>query len=241
MRTWKPYSIDWPAIQRYYDEGHGTCECIRHFGLSKATWFKGTSKGKVVTDPGRRPNKWSNLPQDITGKRFGKLVAIKKLRSGGRKGGGSIWLCQCDCGNTTESSVANLNIGDKRSCGCAHFSKGCDHPLWKGYGEIGAGQWGNIKNNAIARGLEFTVTIQQAWEKFQLQQGKCAISGIGLTFGRGRLEETTASLDRIDSTKGYIPGNLWWVHKDVNLMKLDHTMGSFLLWIDAIYHFQHAR
>lgn len=33
-------------------------------------------------------------------------------------------------------------------------------------------------------------------------------------------EEQTASLDRIDSSKGYIPGNVQWVHKDVNKMKL---------------------
>lgn len=29
----------------------------------------------------------------------------------------------------------------------------------------------------------------------------------------------TASLDRIDNTKGYIPGNVQWVHKSVNFCK----------------------
>jgi hypothetical protein len=29
----------------------------------------------------------------------------------------------------------------------------------------------------------------------------------------------TASLDRIDSTKGYIEGNLQWVHRDINKLK----------------------
>ena len=30
---------------------------------------------------------------------------------------------------------------------------------------------------------------------------------------------TTASLDRIDSSKGYVIGNVQWVHKDINIMK----------------------
>jgi hypothetical protein len=29
----------------------------------------------------------------------------------------------------------------------------------------------------------------------------------------------TASLDRVDSVTGYIPSNVQWVHKDINLMK----------------------
>ena len=28
-----------------------------------------------------------------------------------------------------------------------------------------------------------------------------------------------ASIDRVDNTKGYVPGNIVWVDKDVNMMK----------------------
>lgn len=38
----------------------------------------------------------------------------------------------------------------------------------------------------------------------------------------------TASLDRIDSRHGYIPGNIQWLHKDINVMKWDHTTGRFI-------------
>lgn len=37
-----------------------------------------------------------------------------------------------------------------------------------------------------------------------------------------------ASLDRIDSDKGYIEGNVQWLHKWVNLMKSDFTQDEFL-------------
>ena len=45
---------------------------------------------------------------------------------------------------------------------------------------------------------------------------------------RGKEYKFTASLDRIDSNKGYIKGNVQWVHKDVNTMKMDHTQEEFI-------------
>ena len=44
----------------------------------------------------------------------------------------------------------------------------------------------------------------------------------------------TASLDRIDPTKGYIEGNIQWVHKDVNRMKMDFTETRFLELVNLI-------
>lgn len=37
-----------------------------------------------------------------------------------------------------------------------------------------------------------------------------------------------ASLDRIDSSQGYIKGNVQWVHKDINKMKFDLSQDRFL-------------
>lgn len=53
---------------------------------------------------------------NITGKRFGKLVAIKTI--GKNKNGGYLWQCKCDCGNEITASVGNLNNGHTKSCGC---------------------------------------------------------------------------------------------------------------------------
>lgn len=52
------------------------------------------------------------------------------------------------------------------------------------------------------------------WKLFQGQKGRCALSGLRISF-----EEKTASLDRKDSSLGYLKTNVQWVHKDVNLMK----------------------
>ena len=34
----------------------------------------------------------------------------------------------------------------------------------------------------------------------------------------------------IDSTKGYIVGNIQWVHKDINIMKNDLDLDSFIYY-----------
>lgn len=51
---------------------------------------------------------------DISGNRYGRLVAINPIR----KNNGIYWVCKCDCGNTTEVLPQHLNRGLIRSCGC---------------------------------------------------------------------------------------------------------------------------
>lgn len=53
---------------------------------------------------------------DLTGQRFGRLVAIKQAD---RAADGKIqWLCQCDCGNTKAVTGSKLRSGHTSSCGC---------------------------------------------------------------------------------------------------------------------------
>jgi hypothetical protein len=45
---------------------------------------------------------------------------------------------------------------------------------------------------------------------------------------------TTASVDRIDSSKGYIKGNVQWVHKTINKMKWGYSQGEFIEFCEAV-------
>ena len=54
--------------------------------------------------------------EDISGKRFGKLVVLyptnrKSVRI-------RYWMCQCDCGNKKEILRSHLIGGATKSCGC---------------------------------------------------------------------------------------------------------------------------
>jgi len=53
---------------------------------------------------------------DLTGQRFGKLVALRPTEE--RRNGFVMWECKCDCGNTTFARSSNLKNGHKTSCGC---------------------------------------------------------------------------------------------------------------------------
>ncbi len=55
--------------------------------------------------------------KDMTGQRFGKLVVLKAV--GKDKHRGIIWLCQCDCGQTSRPCASNLRSGKVKSCGCS--------------------------------------------------------------------------------------------------------------------------
>lgn len=75
---------------------------------------------------------------ELTGKRFGRLVVIKRIRTKGEKE--SRWLCRCDCGNEKVISGKYLVYGRTKSCGCMRtamyskspiFKRGKDNPNFK--------------------------------------------------------------------------------------------------------------
>jgi hypothetical protein len=71
--------------------------------------------------------------------------------------------------------------------------------------------------------------MEYLWELYEKQCGKCAITGIPIEFEKDKPNAPhEASLDRIDSSMGYVIGNVQWVHRDVNFMKSDFTMEYFL-------------
>ena len=53
---------------------------------------------------------------DITGRKFGRLFAIKRHHK--EKDGAYYWLFKCDCGNEAIVRKANVLFGKTKSCGC---------------------------------------------------------------------------------------------------------------------------
>lgn len=54
--------------------------------------------------------------KDISGQRFGKLIALNRI--GSNLARHSIWLCKCDCGHFAKALLGNLQSGGVSSCGC---------------------------------------------------------------------------------------------------------------------------
>src|SRR5690349_8897848 len=53
---------------------------------------------------------------DITGERFGKLVALERI--GSTKHGAALWRLRCDCGGQTTAHVGELRAGRRQACRC---------------------------------------------------------------------------------------------------------------------------
>lgn len=56
------------------------------------------------------------MRNDLTGKTFGQLTAVKAVaKEGSRK---RFWLCRCSCGSETVVEESHLKSGHTKSCGC---------------------------------------------------------------------------------------------------------------------------
>lgn len=156
---------------------------------------------------------------------------------------GKLWLCKCVCGTERIVEGARLRSGRSKSCGCLNVEQTIKSH-WRGCGELGMDHWTSIVDSATRRHIEVTITIEDAWNLFLKQNRKCSLTGCDLSMyihdsyytytpkdasrSKGRRSKGTASLDRIDSAKGYTLGNVQWVHKDINKMKLDHSQEQFV-------------
>jgi hypothetical protein len=169
--------------------------------------------------------------KDLTGKTFYDLTV--KSRAGANRQGNATWLCECSCGKEKVYSGDHLTRKKSpvKSCGCKMVRSGPRHSQWKGYGEI-SGNW--FYNHVLRERKQgdrtrvpVTITIEYAWELFLKQGRKCALSGIELDIER-TAKYNTASIDRIDSSKGYEPGNVQWVHKHINFMKRTYSQEYFI-------------
>lgn len=178
-------------------------------------------------------------PQDLIGKSFNLLTILESAQ---RKGGRSYFKCKCTCGTICTVQYSRLARGDTKSCGCLNHKRGILHPAFSGIGEISHSWWRKhvlrqtISGKWHGRHL-VTVTIQEAWELFLKQEKTCALTGILLKFTSPNFENT-ASLDRIDSSKPYILGNIQWVHKDINLMKQVLSQERFIELCCTVSSFQ---
>ena len=96
----------------------------------------------------------------------------------------------------------------------------------------------SLKTRAKKKGLEISVTPEYIQELLQKSEYRCSVTGQVMNLKshpRKKANQFKASLDRIDSTKGYIEGNVQWVCWAVNRMKSDTTESEFKFWITTLY------
>jgi len=173
--------------------------------------------------------------QDVTGSIFGgyEVVGLVGYTYNGRgHKQHRMWKVKCihceDFFVQQGQHVVESKLGCKNCKGDQMSGTKSTH--WKGGKYIPGYFIAKIKSKNLERRsktIEFDLSYEYLDELWISQQGKCAYTGEDLNFGRSKVAGS-ASLDRIDSSLGYVKGNVQFVHKDVNIMKWDLSEDRFL-------------
>jgi DNA-directed RNA polymerase subunit RPC12/RpoP len=225
-------AIDEDLLKKYYLEDHKSHrEIAALMKISSSTVGNKLAKLDIRREYSRNPGKRIYYYQPGQKVNMFTIVKETKLR------GSLVYECLCHCGRTIFSTPFEMN---KRTTGCRYCSyKKVREKVFKriGYKNIPMYRWSSIKRGAAQRGLVFDITIEQAWDLLIKQEKKCALSGVEIEISDGKPNTRwigTASLDRIDSSKGYVEGNVQWVHKTINRIKVDLNEEEFINWCKLV-------
>ncbi len=99
------------------------CDCGKETSVLLGNLIRGTTKSCGCLDKELREQRIKEKSQknfqDLTGRKFGRLTAIKMERKVDSRGySREYWLCQCDCGKTSSVLKNNLLKNKVISCGC---------------------------------------------------------------------------------------------------------------------------
>lgn len=162
--------------------------------------------------------------------------------------------CVCDnCGILFQKhqSEINRNLKLNRQNFCTRTCAG--KKLFKNFGD-GKNRYdlskhsGNLRDeltpfryhlrNIRNRDKEFNLDLQYLKKIWEEQNGICPFTDIKLILNGYRKIKNdprfSASLDRIDNTKGYIIGNVRWVSRSINLMKNQITDDELIYFLELI-------
>ncbi len=170
-----------------------------------------------------------SMKENLTGKIFNDWTVL--YENGRYKDKCILWYCRCKCGYERNLRTFHLTKNYSRSCRkCAHISTSLKLRSCFDINKVNEQFWNRyVLTGAHKRNLVVTITLDQANQIFKNQNGKCALTGIKLQFPAYRKDNNgTASLDRIDSSKGYTIDNVQWVHKHINIMKSDFEQQEFI-------------
>lgn len=176
---------------------------------------------------------WYDRHKNIKWKKSGKLRVIEVFAVKNKRGDKTAMCkCRCKCGNLCVARKDHIVCKSRKSCGCAFKQIHNKHNLTSVVVR-------KIEEKSRRYGYECNITYKYIKDLFRKQKGLCKLSGVPIyCYTQQQCKkfnlEVTASIDRIDSTKGYIKGNVQWVHKHINFMKLELSQSDFINWCKAV-------
>jgi hypothetical protein len=148
------------------------------------------------------------------------------------KGVDNRWYKNCPSCNKPQSYLRknyaeeSLRLGKEcKACSNKHVEN-CHRGWHRG---VRISWFNKFKLGAELRGLDWTLTIDDVADVYDKQNGLCALTDESIVFPEvGHPQNAIASIDRIDSAKGYVKENIQLVTKQVNMMKQAYSQELFI-------------
>ena len=96
------------------------------------------------------------------------------------------------------------------------------------------GEYTYYLNKSLTRDKQTNLSESYLSELWNSQKGKCALSKMLIHLKNGKHKLNTASLDRIDSSIGYVEGNVQFVSYGINLAKNSFSNDDMIHFINEI-------
>lgn len=181
--------------------------------------------------------------QKYVGRRFGSRIV---LAIAGVTTGYQMWRVRCDCGLISEVSGLHLTKGRSLRCVDCQRRDQTAHRAhtWRGGAHIPMTMFNRRRRSAERRDLEWAMTIPYLDRQIVRQKFCCVLTGRKLifNFGYNGDKNGNASLDRIDCGRGYLPGNVRFVLKDINFARQQLPDDVFIaLCLEVVEHSERTR
>lgn len=201
--------------------------CVCKCGTEKKVNANSLRRGETISSGCSRV-------EDVTGRKFGRLTAIRKTETKNRQ---AMWECVCDCGNVGSYSLSKMKKGNTKSCGCyfkdkmKEFHEDSDHSYLIKHGHSTKKKqtdtykvWAGIRTRCVnpndtayqnygGRGITICERWKDSYENF--------LEDMGERPGKDY------SIDRIDNEQGYSPENCKWATR-----KEQHRNTRRNVWIE---------
>lgn len=127
--------------------------------------------------------------------------------------------CGIEQAYTRKDHAKQSYLGDKQCRDCVSKSKAFSNN--KPVGDK-TRLFNKFLKSSKLRGIEWKLTLEEMFDNYT---GKCALTGWNIDIN---FSNCTASLDRIDNSKGYTFDNIQWVHSMVNMCKNKYSQKDFI-------------